>query len=86
MTTKTYFYTTTLTVTSCGNCGIPFAIPDNLYRARNDDGGGFYCPNGHNISWAAANAKAKLERELKAEQDRAIRLRGELDQIGRAHV
>lgn len=70
MTTSTYAYSTTLTITSCGNCGIPFAIPSNLYAARQDDGKSFYCPNGHFISWKAANETAALKRQLAAEKDR----------------
>jgi predicted RNA-binding Zn-ribbon protein involved in translation (DUF1610 family) len=79
MTTKTQFYTTTLTVTSCGSCGIGFAIPDNLFRARRDDGASFYCPNGHFIGWKAANEQARLERALKSERDRVATERARAD-------
>lgn len=49
---QTYVYSTSLTVTSCGFCHIPFAIPKNLYVARYADGKTFYCPNGHCIFWS----------------------------------
>ncbi len=79
MTTKTLYYTTTLTVTCCGNCGIPFAIPDNLYAARVDDGKNFYCPNGHFIGWSAANETARLRREANKAEERATRIQADLD-------
>ena len=81
MTTKTYTYSTTLEVTTCGNCGIPFAIPRNLYRERLDDGESFYCPNGHFIGWKGANEKARLERLLRDARDRAAAESARADQV-----
>jgi hypothetical protein len=81
MTVQTYSYSTTLKVTSCGNCAIPFAIPVNLYEARLDDGQSFYCPNGHFIGWKAENEKAQLERQLKVERNRVAAIRAERDQV-----
>ena len=92
MTTKTYVYSTTLTVTSCGVCAIPFAIPDNLYTSRHGDGLNFYCPNGHCISWKETEAQRlkrdlswketeaqRLKRDLKWERDRAASVRARAD-------
>jgi hypothetical protein len=76
--TRTYFYSTILVVTSCGNCGIPFGIPDDLERARRQDGGAFYCPNGHRISWSETE-NAKLQRQLKFERDRIASERARAD-------
>lgn len=67
--TKTYAYATTLEVISCGNCGIPFGLPVDLAAARREDGGSFYCPNGHFVGWAETEAK-RLARELRAARDR----------------
>ncbi len=32
---------------TCCVCDMQFSIPDNVYKARLDDGKSFYCPNGH---------------------------------------
>lgn len=77
--TKTYYYTTTLTTLVCGDCHIPFAIPDNLYSARHSDGGAFYCPNGHHIHFLETDNE-RLQRQLKAERDRAASLLAQRDQ------
>ena len=42
-------YTTTLEATSCGVCGIPFAIPSDILAKRRNDGEEFYCPSWHRI-------------------------------------
>jgi hypothetical protein len=36
-----------LEATDCYNCGVTFAMPDNLMRRFRDSGNTFYCPNGH---------------------------------------
>jgi ssDNA-binding Zn-finger/Zn-ribbon topoisomerase 1 len=36
-----------LTVISCANCHIHFAMPSELAERRRREGGNFYCPNGH---------------------------------------
>ncbi len=79
MTTRTYVYSTTLTVTSCGNCGIPFAIPNDLYRARWDDGRSFCCPNGHYVNWSESEAN-RYRRLHKEAEDRASAARAAADQ------
>lgn len=38
---------TNLSETTCGTCGIIFAIPTVFHQERKDTGGDFYCPNGH---------------------------------------
>jgi hypothetical protein len=40
-----------LETTTCCACGVPFAAPDYLIRARRNDGQTLYCPNGHHLSW-----------------------------------
>jgi hypothetical protein len=80
MTTKTYVYSTTLTVTNCGDCGIPFAIPRDLYADRRKDGRSFYCPNGHFISYAETENQ-RLARELAYQKDRRAAIAAERDQI-----
>lgn len=75
---KTYVYTTTLTVTDCGACAIPFAIPDDLYQSRRADGRSFYCPNGHFISWAETKNQ-RLARDLKWQRDQTAAERARAD-------
>jgi hypothetical protein len=80
-------HTTELTPMECGvtGCGIPFAIPDALYRKANADHDiRFYCPNGHHIHFLgktvaerAEERAAELERRLasREEDPRAERMR-----------
>jgi hypothetical protein len=64
MATDTYIYSTTLSMLTCGNCSIPFAIPDDLHRKVKRDGSPFWCPNGHNISYSETeNQRLKAERD-----------------------
>lgn len=77
MSTQTYVYSTTLTVISC-HCGIPFAIPDDLYRSRRADGKNFYCPQGHSASYRDSE-NVTLKRELDRAVDRAAAERARAD-------
>jgi hypothetical protein len=69
MPAKTLGYSTTLTVISCGECAIPFAIPSNLDNAAQKDGRSFWCPNGHKISYSETENQ-RLARELTAAKKR----------------
>lgn len=51
---------TTLNVMPCPACGILFAIPEIFEKARREDGGSFFCPGGHFMSFKPW-AKEKLE-------------------------
>lgn len=75
----TYVYSTKLTVMDCGACHIPFAIPEDLYSARRNDGQSFYCPNGHFIHYFETE-NGRLRRQLKAERDRLTVIQAERDQ------
>ena len=62
---------TTLTVISCGECHIPFAIPTHMHADLVRTGSRFYCPNGHNIRYADTEnnrLQAQVER-LSAQKD-----------------
>jgi hypothetical protein len=51
----------------CGVCGVDFCLPGALYDARRSDGGYFYCPNGHRLSYRPSAQEKRieeLEREL----------------------
>lgn len=74
---QTLHYTTALSQIRCGDCQIPFAIPSNMQTERRRDGKGFYCPNGHVISYHETEydrllrEKAELERRVASEQENA---------------
>lgn len=77
MVTQTYVYSTVLTMLSC-HCGIPFAIPENLYTARRNDGGRFYCPQGHVCTYHESE-NDRLTRLLNQERDRVAAARARAD-------
>lgn len=60
---STLAYSTTLTVLACGECGIPFAIPQDMHKSVRNDGRSFWCPNGHKISYAETENR-RLARQL----------------------
>jgi hypothetical protein len=61
----TMTYSQTLVTTSCW-CGIPFAIPENLYDwMRKSDENGCKCPNGHNMVFGNS-----LEEQLEEQKRR----------------
>jgi hypothetical protein len=70
--------TTTRTIRSltCGVCGVLFGLESSFIDKRQDDGKGFYCPNGHSISWKANNEAKQVEQRLRKETDR---VRSELE-------
>lgn len=43
--------TVSLTVMDCPSCAVIYAIPDRMERERREDGKGFYCPNGHSLTF-----------------------------------
>lgn len=66
---------TELRVMECGTCGVPFALPEVLYSTLKEDGGWFWCPNGHQRGWGKGGIRSQLE----AEKERADRLVAHLD-------
>lgn len=69
---------------SCASCGIEFCLPDALYSARKRDGAGFYCPNGHSLSYRPTEDQkriAELEDQLAKRERYARRLSDEIDEI-----
>lgn len=62
-----------LYVTDCAYCGVPFAISHDYDERRRDDGRGFYCPNGHVMSYDSRDRKRmeQLEREATAAKNGA---------------
>jgi hypothetical protein len=65
-------YITRLETTSCGVCGVPFAMPEDLLtRARQDKDEWFWCPNGHKLHYSEdENSRLRRERDtLKLRRD-----------------
>jgi hypothetical protein len=70
--------TLTIRSISCGVCGILFGLESKFMDARKDDGASFYCPNGHNVSWAAANEHEQTEKALAKARSAELALRDQL--------
>ena len=69
----TLFDTTTIRMAAaveCAQCGTHFSMQAGLEERRREDGGGFYCPNGHPLSFKESEA-SKLRRQLKNANDTA---------------
>ena len=45
---------TTIEAHDCANCGVVFGLDTRFAGRRRKDGRGFYCPNGHVLSWEKA--------------------------------
>lgn len=69
---NTLTHTQTLHILTCGVCEIPHAIPEHMYRDRLDNGGNWYCPNGHHLHFTTTE-KDRLERDL-AQAKRAAQI------------
>lgn len=54
----------------CGECGISFSMPEKFINERKEDGGTFYCPNGHPRVFREPEVK-RLKKELEAAERRA---------------
>lgn len=65
-----------LETTSCCVCGVVFAVPDYLIRARRNDGKSLYCPNGDSLSWRETEVdrvRKKLDEQTRAATQMAER-------------
>ncbi len=62
--------TVSLQVLDCANCAVIFAVPDRLDKERREDGGGFYCPNGHSLTYGESTLDKERERARQLEWDR----------------
>lgn len=66
-----------LNVWVCPSCGVLYGIPKAFADRLREKGGGYYCPNGHHLSWTMSEAD-KLKAKLKdAERDLAWYKQGE---------
>jgi hypothetical protein len=65
--TLTLRYTGTLTIETCGECGITFAAPEDLINAcKANHSKGFWCPLGHHLYYTGETEAQKLTRQLRA--------------------
>lgn len=69
-----------LEVHECGVCGVAFGMSEGFVRARRNDHGNWYCPNGHGWSFASESDEERLRRERDQARDRAARERALRDQ------
>lgn len=53
----------------CPTCGITFAMPSNLLRVKREEGGNFYCPNGHVQSYTKTEVTRLKEQLAQKEQE-----------------
>jgi hypothetical protein len=54
-----------LTLVNCASCALQFAVPESWDRNRRRTGDGFFCPNGHPLTYGKSEAD-KLKQQLKA--------------------
>jgi hypothetical protein len=60
----TLVFTGTLQILVCGECQIRHAIPAEMYQDRLNNGGNWWCPNGHRLHFATTENQ-KLKQELR---------------------
>jgi hypothetical protein len=58
-----------LVTEQCCNCSVWFAMPSGLNERLRENGGLFYCPNGHSQHYTKSRVKM-LEEQVSAEQRR----------------
>ena len=74
---------------TCCNCFTHFAMDNDLYRRRNEQGGTFYCPNGHGQHFTENQVEklkkqnASLSKRVDWAEDSARRARDEAEQVKR---
>jgi len=70
--------TVVLEVNECPVCSIPYALPSEMLRRRQEEGGDWYCPNGHCIHFTTT--------KLGAEKERSVALAAEAERLRRANL
>lgn len=63
--------TVELFVSDCAHCGIVFGMTSGLEARRRSDGGRFYCPNGHHLTFGESDEDRLRKRAELAERDAA---------------
>jgi predicted GIY-YIG superfamily endonuclease len=68
---------TELSIRVCPVCGVTYAVPERLVEHRRQQGGSWYCPNGHTLSFTETEADRlrkeakRLERKIEDEKANA---------------
>lgn len=52
----------------CANCGLVFSVPSVWDQGRRENGAGFFCPNGHSLSYRESEADKLRKRLAEAER------------------
>ena len=77
---------TRMEIHPCAECGVLYGMPKSFLDQRRKDGGTFYCPNGHSLSYNETDLDRERKRRKRAEEDarweadRAARARADADQ------
>lgn len=61
----------------CPSCGCIYCIPEKMVSSRKEQGGNWYCPNGHTSSFCETELDS-LKKQLQEETEQALRLDTEL--------
>lgn len=77
-TEATFSLVVSLYVWDCPTCGVTHGIPVEFADAKRANRGHYFCPNGHQLSWAESDAD-RLKRQLKYAQDAAAAERARAD-------
>lgn len=74
----TYVTTADFELISCADCGVVFGMPVELVTQKRQNGGRFYCPNGHSLSWK----ESEVDRLKRINRALSSNLTHERDQRG----
>lgn len=70
--------------TGCITCGVPIAMPTEMFGERRKDHRNFYCPNGHSQYFSGPSREERLKRQLAWSESARERLRMERDAEARS--
>jgi hypothetical protein len=59
-------------VIRCSECDILIALPETFYRRRREDGGTFYCLNGHSQCWKEREIDRLRKQLQEIEREKAL--------------
>lgn len=66
----TYGSTVTLVTVECCQCGVPFAMPQELNQSLRKTKSIFFCPNGHDQIYSKSTADILREKIARIEQEK----------------
>lgn len=71
---ETQTASTQLAIEECYKCGVTFGMPEQLRQGHLENGGDFWCPNGHRQHFITTEVQ-RLRRKLRISQQEAERER-----------